>query len=54
MLPSSHSPVVPIDRAVLAMRKIELQDKVTAASLAPGVKAQDILARLKNIFRVRE
>ena len=39
---------------VLAARKIELQDKVSAANLAPGVKAQDILARLKNIFRVRE
>ncbi len=39
---------------VLATRKIELHDKVTAAQLEPGVKATDILARLKNIFRVRE
>ena len=39
---------------VLASRKIELQDKVNLAALAPGVKANDILARLKHIFRVHE
>ncbi len=39
---------------VLASRKVELHDKLMAASLVPTVKAQDILARLKSIFRVRE
>jgi small-conductance mechanosensitive channel/CRP-like cAMP-binding protein len=39
---------------VLARRRTELQEKIVSAPAAEAVQARDILARLKQIFRLRE